>query len=581
MPPIGLTINVRRQGEEDWKTVDTISRGGKASAASWHYMNVKDSDNPPQCISLKKAEWHLIEEKQNPVETPPEDVFLTCLGQGIRFEKARNEELEKWKEMETYTETDDTGQVPRVSSRWVYTEKLKGGEVIAKARLVARGFEEVDPQIKTDSPTCQKESLRLLLAIIAAYNWKLQSIDIKSAYLQGILINRMLYLEPPPEAKAEGKIWLLHKCPYGISDAGRHWYDRIVEVFVKELNGHQLKLDQAVFVWHNPDNTLMGAIVVHVDDFIFGGTSEFQIIINKIKKEFTVGTEESGSMKYLGLSVKQTPEYISMDSSGYNDCIKEIIVPHLPPNTELDKQMTRRLRKLSGQINWLASQTRIDLAYDNCIVANSIAGAQTKDLLYANKVVRKATNSNTNGALFFPSHFDMNSCHIIAFGDSSLANLRDKGSQGGHIVLLVDANGAYSIAAWRSKRIKRVVRSTLAAECCAVNDAVDSAVYIRHLLREITNINPPLHVFNDNKSLVNAAHSSTSVEEKALQLHVAELRDHIKRGEIAEFRWVASEKNLADYLTKAALPQKLLCSVLQPDMRFDITTGNFFRPQLD
>ena len=392
-------------------------------------------------------------------------------------------------------------------------------------------------------------------------------------------MKRTLYLEPPIKANAEGKIWLLNKCPYGISDAGRQWHDRVVEVLQK-LEGHQLKLDQAVFVWFFPDKTLLGIIVIHVDDFIFAGHPSFQLIVTKIHSEFTVGTQESVSMKYLGLNVIQTPHHISMDSANYKD-IEEIDTSHLGSNDEpLDKNTTRSLRKVSGQINWLASQTRLDLCYDNCIIANSIANATTKDIHYANKIVRKAINTNANIPLIFPNNLDLSTVHIAAFGDASFANLRDKGSQGGHVVLLVDANGYYSIVTWRSKSVKRVVRSTLAAECCAVNDAADAAIHARHILCELLpKSKPPLHLYSDNNALVKAAHSTTPVEEKALQIHIAELRDNIKRREITEFRWVPTEKNLADCLTKSGASPKLLFDFLRHDKCFDITSGSFLMPE--
>lgn len=54
-----------------------------------------------------------------------------------------------------------------LSTRWVLTRKFKGGKVVYKARLVARGFEENSQSLKTDSPTCAKESLRITLALIS------------------------------------------------------------------------------------------------------------------------------------------------------------------------------------------------------------------------------------------------------------------------------------------------------------------------------------------------------------------------------------------------------------------------------
>ena len=77
-------------------------------------------------------------------------------------------ELENWKHLDVYSEVEDNGQVC-VSTRWVVTEKCKDGEKVVKARLVARGFEELDlKDIRKDSPTCGKDSLRLCLTILAS-----------------------------------------------------------------------------------------------------------------------------------------------------------------------------------------------------------------------------------------------------------------------------------------------------------------------------------------------------------------------------------------------------------------------------
>ena len=54
-----------------------------------------------------------------------------------------------------------------------------------KARLVARGFEEDHlAKLCTDSPTCGKESLQIVIAIIITYGWEINSLDIKPAFLK-------------------------------------------------------------------------------------------------------------------------------------------------------------------------------------------------------------------------------------------------------------------------------------------------------------------------------------------------------------------------------------------------------------
>ena len=88
-----------------------------------------------------------------------------------------------------------------ISSRWVVTEKFKNGKQVVKARLVARGFEEDSTNLVKYSPTCSRESLRLLFTVAATMNWKLQSVDITCAFLQGNTIDREVYLQLPKDIK--------------------------------------------------------------------------------------------------------------------------------------------------------------------------------------------------------------------------------------------------------------------------------------------------------------------------------------------------------------------------------------------
>ena len=110
--------------------------------------------------------------------------------------QAKLTELEKWKEYKVYEEVDDQGNEV-VSTRWVLKKDSKGGKISTKARLVARGFEEDATQIKRDSPTITKENIRLICTLAVANKWKIHSIDIRSAYLQGLPVDRTIYLLPP------------------------------------------------------------------------------------------------------------------------------------------------------------------------------------------------------------------------------------------------------------------------------------------------------------------------------------------------------------------------------------------------
>ena len=58
------------------------------------------------------------------------------------------------------------------------------------------GFQEDNSEILSDSPTCSKESMRLILNIIASSKWLCWSIDLKLAFLQNRNIDRAIYVKP-------------------------------------------------------------------------------------------------------------------------------------------------------------------------------------------------------------------------------------------------------------------------------------------------------------------------------------------------------------------------------------------------
>ena len=92
----------------------------------------------------------------------------------------------------------------------MYSFKTVNNSLVPKARLVARGFEEYSQNIQKDCHTCAHESLTLIISVFAQNKWKLNSMDIKTAFLQGQLIDRDVYNKPPVEARAcSNMVWKL------------------------------------------------------------------------------------------------------------------------------------------------------------------------------------------------------------------------------------------------------------------------------------------------------------------------------------------------------------------------------------
>ena len=66
-----------------------------------------------------------------------------------------------------------------------------------KPRFVTRRFDKDNQdEIAKESPTCSKDSLRIISAITAQKDWDLRSINIKTAFLQGETLQSDVYLQP-------------------------------------------------------------------------------------------------------------------------------------------------------------------------------------------------------------------------------------------------------------------------------------------------------------------------------------------------------------------------------------------------
>ena len=94
---------------------------------------------------------------------------------------------------------------------------------------------------------------------------------------------------------------MLRKAVYGLKDATRVWYETVVRV-VTEVGGRS-RLDPTLFVWKK-GGRIIGIMVMHVDDFCFGGDEEFhRDIMGRMREKLKIGEEEE-DFKYLGMRIK-------------------------------------------------------------------------------------------------------------------------------------------------------------------------------------------------------------------------------------------------------------------------------------
>jgi hypothetical protein len=83
------------------------------------------------------------------------------------------------------------------------------------------------------------------------------------------------------------------------------------------------KYDEALFYWRH-EGRCEGVLAIHVDDFLYGGSTKFENLIQNNKTIFTVGSEETVPMKYLGMNIDESDHDIYFNQDSYIDSMDEV-----------------------------------------------------------------------------------------------------------------------------------------------------------------------------------------------------------------------------------------------------------------
>ena len=126
----------------------------------------------------------------------------------------------------------------------------------------------------------------------------------------------------------------------------------------------------------------------HVDDFFWGGTLAFkEQVLDRVKRRFDVSHEKSSSFKYQRPQYKQYPGKILDHRRNHIDNMELIPVKREDKNFELNRKEKRLRRGAAGQLNWVASQTRPDIAFDAFAACVSLKNATLHDIHMINKSI--------------------------------------------------------------------------------------------------------------------------------------------------------------------------------------------------
>jgi hypothetical protein len=143
-----------------------------------------------------------------------------------------------------------------------------------KACLVAQGYSQVEDLDfeETFALVAHLEAIRILLAFAVSKGFKLYQMDVKCAFLNGV-IQEEVYVRQPPgfeRPKYLDRVYKLSKALYRLKQAPRAWYARL-KMFLLEHGYVMGSVDKTLFTLNHGTDFLL--VQIYVDDIIFGGSS--------------------------------------------------------------------------------------------------------------------------------------------------------------------------------------------------------------------------------------------------------------------------------------------------------------------
>jgi hypothetical protein len=203
-----------------------------------------------------------------------------------------------------------------------------------KARLVAQGYNPVEGLDfgETFAPVACLEAIKILLAFATSKGFKLYQMDVKSAFLNGV-IQEEVYVRQPPgfeSPKYPDRVYKLSKALYGLKQAPRAWYARL-KTFLLEHEYVMGSVDKTLFTLNHGTNFLL--VKIYVDDIIFGGSSHTLVSRFQEMMESEFQMPMMGELTFfLGIQVKQTKQGTIMHQAKYTkDLMKKFNMAELKP----------------------------------------------------------------------------------------------------------------------------------------------------------------------------------------------------------------------------------------------------------
>ncbi|GJX97657.1 retrovirus-related pol polyprotein from transposon TNT 1-94 [Tanacetum coccineum] len=393
-----------------------------------------------------------------------------------------------------------------------------------KEKLVARGYrqeEGIDFE-ESFAPVARLDAIRIFLAYAAHMNMIVYQMDVKTAFLNGILREEVYVSQPDGFVDQDNPnhVYKLKKALYGLKQAPRAWYD-LLSKFLLSQEFSKGTVDPTLFIRRQGKDILL--VQIYVDDIIFASTTpelcdQFsKIMCSKFKMSMM------GKISFfLGLQISQSPRGIFLNQSKYAlESLKKYGMESSDPvdtpmveKSKLDEDTQGKAvdpthyRGMIGTLMYLTA-SRPDLTFVVCMCARYQA-KPTEKHLHAVKRIFKYLRGTVNQGLWY-------------LKDSSIALT------------------AYADADHKSTAI-----SSTEAEYIAMSGCCAQILWMRSQLTDYGLGFNKIPMYCDNKSAIalccnNVQHSRS----KHIDIRFHFIKEQVENG-VVELYFVNTEYQLAD-----------------------------------
>ncbi|GKA69700.1 retrovirus-related pol polyprotein from transposon TNT 1-94, partial [Tanacetum coccineum] len=245
------------------------------SPKEFHDIEIAILDNDPffgvtipEPNSKESSSRDVIPTNVHSVNQPPEHLTLFCYFDAFLsfvepktykealkescWIEAMQEELNEFERLEVWELVPRPDRVMIITLKWIFKVKLDelGGVLKNKARLVTRGYRQEDDIDFEESfaPVARLDSIRIFIAYATHMNMIVYQMDVKTAFLNGILREEVYISQPDRFVDQDNPnhVYKLKKALYGLKQAPRARYD-LLSTFILSQKFSNGMVDPTLF----------------------------------------------------------------------------------------------------------------------------------------------------------------------------------------------------------------------------------------------------------------------------------------------------------------------------------------------